>query len=411
MASPAPDKLSLAAARRLALAAQGFAEPRPEGRVDRRHLRRVIERLGVVQIDSVNVLVRSHLLPFFSRIGPYPIDALAQLTEQRRELFEYWAHEASLLPIALQPLFRWRMARAAGEAWRRLVTIGRDRPDFVRSVLAQVVERGPIAASDLEDRGHRPSTGMWSWSDGKTALEWLFWSGQVTAAGRRTTFERLYDLPERVLPAPVLAAPTPDEHEAQRALLLQAARAFGVATARDLADYYRIRAPEARPRVLELVEAGHLVPVQVEGWRDPAFLYPSVRAPRRVEARALLSPFDSLVWERSRTERLFGMRLRLEIYTPSAARVHGYYVLPFLLDEALVARVDLKADRAASTLRAIGAFAEPDRCQPAVAAALAEELRAMAGWLGLEKVAVGQQGDLAPLLSRCFPSSSPRKRA
>lgn len=402
---PQPERLSLPAARRIALAAQGFADPRPAGRVDRRHLRRVLERLGVVQLDSVNVLVRSHYLPFFSRLGPYAADAIADLAERRRELFEYWGHEASLLPLELHPLFRWRMERAAREAWGSLVRINGERPRFVEAVLAEVTERGPISASDLTDAGGRPHRGMWGRTDGKTALEWLFWSGRLTAAGRRPSFERLYDLPERVLPADTLSAPTPDPHEAQRRLLLRAARALGIATARDLADYYRIKAPEARPRILELVEAGQLLPAEVEGFRDPAFLHPGASVPRKVQARALLSPFDSLVWERSRTERLFGMRLRLEIYTPAEKRVHGYYVLPFLLDEALVARVDLKADREASTLRAVAAHAEPGRCEPAVAEALADELRAMAGWLGLERVAAGRRGDLAPLLGRALRRS------
>jgi uncharacterized protein YcaQ len=360
----------------------------------------VIERVGVVQIDSVNVLVRSHLLPFFSRVGPYPIDAIAGLTERRRELFEYWAHEASLLPIDMQPLLRWRMARASREAWGVIMRIAQERPGFVDAVLAEVRERGPLAASELSDSGSRPKAGMWIGSEGKRALEWLFWSGRVTSAGRRPSFERMYDLPERVLPAGVLAAPTPDEHEAQRRLLMLAARALGVGTARDLADYFRIKVPEARPRLQELVEAGELNPADVEGWQEPAFLHPAARAPRRVAARALLSPFDSLIWERNRTERLFGMRVRLEVYTPAEKRVHGYYVLPFLMNEALVARVDLKADRAASTLRVMGAFTEGEHRKPAVAAALAGELSAMAAWLGLENVAVGQRGDLARALSQ-----------
>ncbi|AKT43613.1 winged helix-turn-helix domain-containing protein [Chondromyces crocatus] len=402
-ASP-PERLSLAAARRIALHAQGFADPRPTGRVDRRHVRRVVERLGVIQLDSVNVLTRSHFLPFFSRLGPYPSHAIAELAEDRRELFEYWAHEASLLPVDLYPLFRWRMERAGQEAWGRMKTLGRERPDFVRAVLDEVTTRGPLPASELSDAGHRPKAGMWSWSDGKTALEWLFWSGQITAAGRRPSFERLYDLPERVLPPLVLTTPVPDPHAAQRSLLLRAARALGVATARDLADYFRIRPPEARPRLAELVELGSLHEVDVEGFGETAYLHPEARAPRRVEASALLSPFDSLVWERNRTERLFGMRLRLEIYTPAEKRVHGYYVLPFLLGETLVARVDLKADRTASTLRVQGAFAEAGHARPEVAAALARELRAMADWLTLERIIIASRGDLARLLARSVRS-------
>lgn len=395
------ERLSLISARRVALAAQGFDEGRLSGRIDRRHLRRILSRLHAVQIDSVNVLVRSHYLPLFSRLGAYPTEALGRLTERHREVFEYWGHEASLLPVEFQPLLRWRMARAGREAWGRMVTIARERPDFVQAVLDEVRSRGPLAASELTDGGARPFTGMWGWTEGKTALEWLFWSGQLTSAGRRPSFERIYDLPERVLPAAILATATPDEPTAQRALLLCAARALGVATAGDLADYFRIGIKEARPRLAELVESGELVPAEVETWGDAAYLHRDAQVPgAALGACALLSPFDSLVWERSRTERLFGMRLRLELYTPAERRVHGYYVLPFLLGEALVARVDLKADRAASALLVQAAFAEPGQRKAAVARALLGELRALAGWLGLSQVVIGERGDLPALLSR-----------
>ncbi|MDQ6649901.1 MAG: winged helix DNA-binding domain-containing protein [Actinomycetota bacterium] len=395
------QELSPARARRIALTAQGFADPRPTGRPDRRHLRRVLGRTGLFQLDSVNVLVRSHYLPLYSRLGPYPRDLLDRAAYADHELFEYWGHEASLLPVELHPLLRWRMARA--QTWKRMAQVAKERPEFLARVLAQVSDAGPLGVADLVDGGRRGGS-WWGWSDGKNALEWLFWTGQVTTAGRRG-FERLYDLPERVLPAAVLAAPTPTEEEAHRGLLRVAARALGVATALDLADYFRLKSPLARPRIAELVESGELVPVSVWGWRAPAYLDPGARVPHRVDARALLSPFDSLVWERDRTERLFGFRYRIEIYVPAARRLHGYYVLPFLLGDRLVARVDLKSDRAAGTLLVQAVYAEPGADPAAVASALAVELRSMAGWLGLDRVAVTGRGDLAPGLARALGGS------
>ena len=398
--SPAAS-LSAAQARRLALAAQGFAAPRPSGRIDRGHVRRVFDRIGLLQIDSVNVLVRSHELPLFARLGAYPRDILSRMTGDG-ELFEYWGHEASLLPVALQPLMRWRMRRAdEGHAWRRLVELRRDRPDFVDGVLDHVRENGPIPASALDDGSVRGGP-WWGWKDHKVALEMLFWTGEVTARRRGATFERVYDIPERMLPPHVLAHPTPTDHDAQRELLRRAVCHLGVATARDAADYFRLRMPEARPRLDELVDDGVLVPVRVEGWRDTGYLDPSASIPRRVDASALVSPFDSLVWERDRTERIFGFRYRLEIYTPRPKRVFGYYVLPFLLGDTLVARVDCKADRAAGVLRVPGAFAEPGRADAATAPALAAELRLLANWLHLDDVDVPEdaRGDLAAPLAR-----------
>lgn len=360
-------------------------------------MRRAVARLGAVQIDSVNVLVRAHYLPLFSRLGPYDRGLLnrAAYAGRRRTLFEYWGHEASLLPVPLYPLFRWRMERAerGEEMYGGLARWARRRRAFIDAVLAEVAERGPLSASELSDGG--PSRGpWWGWSDGKAALEFLFWAGRVTTATRRG-FERVYDLTERVLPPAALAAPAPRADEAQRALLRLAARALGVATEKDLRDYFRLEVADARGRVRELVEAGDLVPVRVEGWTQPAYLDPAARAPRAVEARALLAPFDPLIWERQRTERLFGFRYRLEIYTPAHLRAHGYYVLPFLLGDRLVARVDLKADRERSALRVLSSRAEPGVDPPAVAPALVEELRAMASWLGLERVAVAPRGNLA----------------
>jgi uncharacterized protein YcaQ len=395
------EKVSQAEARRIALAAQGLARPRP-ARADRRALRGLVDRLGVVQIDSVNVLVRSHYLPAWSRLGAYDRSALDALAhEAPRTMFEYWGHEASLLPVAAQPLFRWRMARAEHDAWGRMKRIARQRPELVRDVLAIVRERGPIAASDIElaEKKKKRNGGWWGWSETKVAIEWLFWSGQVTSA-RRRGFERLYDLPERVIPSAILATTTPSEADAQRELVAVAARALGIASEADLRDYFRLPLPGARRAVAELVEAGELVAATVEGWRKPAYLHRDADVPARVDPDrlALLSPFDSLIWFRDRTERLFGMRYRIEIYVPAPKRVHGYYVLPLLAGDRLVARVDLKADRGSGALRVQAAHGEPGTPAARSAGALARELAGLASWLGLERVEVTSKGDLAAAL-------------
>jgi uncharacterized protein YcaQ len=380
------ETLSAGEARRLALAAQGFGGPRPASTAAGWGIRRVFRHVGVVQIDSVNVLCRAHYLPAFSRLGPYPRVALDRAAYAApRRLFEYWGHEASLLPVALQPALRWRMDRAAEEAWGSMRRAGRDQPELVARVLDEVRERGPVAASELTAERPRRTGPWWDWSDTKRAIEWLFWSGRVSAA-RRRNFERLYDLPERVLPPAVLAAPTPPVEEAQRELIRVGARALGVAAERDLRDYFRLTLAEARARVGELVEAGELVPVRVEGWgRTPGYLVAGATIPRRMEARCLVGPFDSLIWERSRVKRLFGFGYRLEIYVPKPKRVHGYYVLPFLLGDRLVARVDLKSDRAAGALLARAVHLEPG-APPETPAELRDELELMATWLGLERV-------------------------
>ncbi|MDP9344074.1 MAG: winged helix DNA-binding domain-containing protein [Actinomycetota bacterium] len=391
------ESLSIAQARRLALAAQGFADPPPPGRVDRRHLRRVFGRVGLIQIDSVNVLARSHYVAPFSRLGPYPRATLDDMAYRHRELFEYWGHEASYIPTAMYPLFRWHMRRASmGEAWGGMVRLNREHPGYVRAVLEQVRERGPVAVSDLEDAGHRGTTGWgWNWKTGKIALEYLFWAGEVSVASR-VRFERRYDLPERVIPPEALDAPEPGQEEAHRQLLAVAARSLGVGTAADLADYFRIRVPEARPRIHELVEEGVIRPVAVEGWRQPAYLHQDARLPRRVARSALLSPFDSLVWFRDRVHRLFGFHYRIEIYVPAHLRTHGYYVLPFLHDERIPARVDLKAERKEGFLRVQSAHLEPGEPAEEVAEALSRELRSLSGWLGLGRnVRVVRRGNLA----------------
>ena len=390
--------LSAAQARRIALAAQGFGRPRPAS-PGRRHLVQIMDRLGVVQIDSVNVVSRTHYLPFFSRLGAYPRDALEGLAWGKRPaFFEYWAHEASLLPLSTQPLLRWRMedAREGVGVWKGVARFLRDHPALMERALGAVAERGPLSASELE-LGARGAGGWWGWSEAKRAAECLFWTGRLTTATRRATFERVYGLPHKVLPAEVHDAPTPSRADAQRALLRIAAKAQGVATERDLRDYFRMTPADARARIAELVEAGELVPVAVRGWDQTAYLDPAARRQRRIAGTALLSPFDNLIWFRERTERLFGVRVRLEIYPPAEKRTHGYYVLPFLEDEAITARVDLKADRKAGVLRVMAAHAEPD-ATPDTAERLAVELRLMAGWLGLAEVAAEPRGDFAPAL-------------
>jgi uncharacterized protein len=398
-----PEKLSLAAARRIAIAAQGLDHPRPAAPAPR-HVRATVARLGLLQIDSVNVLQRAHYLPLFARLGAYDTALLdgQAYRGRRRCFFEYWGHEASLLPCDAYPLLRWRMEAASrGErVYSGLVAFARRKRKLIDRVRAEVEARGPLSASELETGAAKGAGGWWGWSDAKRAIEWLFWCGEVTTATRRGAgFERVYDLTTRVLPQAALDAPVPSRDEAQRVLLLRAAAASGVATAGDLADYFRLPPHDAKRRLAELVEAGALLPATVEGWRNPAYLHPDARLARRVEARALLAPFDPLVWERDRAERLFGFRYRIEIYTPAHRRVHGYYVLPFVLGDRLVARVDLKADRAERLLRVQGAHGEPGFEYGATAEALALELRAMAAWLGLDGVAVAGRGDLAPRLA------------
>ncbi len=355
----------------------------------------MLARTGLFQIDSVNVLARAHYLPMFTRLGAYPRTLLEDAAWGRpRSLFEYWAHEASLLPLDLHPLLRWRMAKAdRGEAgWDRLRDFAGPRRPEADAIARRIEADGPLAASDLE--GAKGAGGWWGWSDAKSALEWLFWSGRITTATRRGSFERVYDLTERVLPRAVVAAPTPEPADAHRALIAIAARSLGVATAGDLRDYFRQSPAEFHPRLAEMVEAGDLLPVRVEGWTQPAFLHPKARIPRRIDACALLAPFDPLIWARERTERLFGLRYRIEIYTPAHKRQHGYYVLPFLLGETIAARVDLKSDRAAGTLQVQSVHAEPG-APDHVAQALAGALRVMASWLGLERVETSGAGDLA----------------
>jgi uncharacterized protein len=396
--------VSAASARRIALAAQGFGKPRAATPPGVREITRLVRALGVLQLDSVNVFCRSHYMPVFSRLGPYDRSVLDRIAAHGtgrvdRRLVEYWAHEASLIPTELHPLFRWRMASVQSEAWGSIRRIIRERPEVVADALALVRADGPVRARDTGAVREPPADGrMWNWHEGKVALEYLFYTGQITAA-RRVNFERLYDTTERVLPPAVHRAPTPEPADAQRELIRIAARALGVATEPDLGDYFRLPRAVSKARVAELVDAGELEPVEVEGWDAPAYLWPAARRPRSLDCRALLTPFDSLIWFRQRTERLFSFRYRIEIYTPAHKRVHGYYVLPFLLGERLVARVDVKSDRRQGVLLVHGAYAEEGVDSDVVAGQLADELRLVAAWLGLDAVDVRGRGDLAGPLS------------
>lgn len=383
-----PRRISLPTARRIALAAQGFLDPRPEqGKATARHLQRVIDRVGLVQIDSVNVLTRSHYLPFFSRLGHYDRDKLDQFRDRKpRRLVEYWAHEASLIPPTTWPLLGFRRERAKHEAWGGMRRIQQEHPDLVRAVLAEVEARGPITARECDaaisvDIPRREDAWGWNWSAVKSALEYLFWSGDITSAGRNAQFERMYVLPEHLN----LSQEPMDSDIAHRELVRIAAHAHGIGTARCLRDYFRLGAVETNRALASLVASGDLEIVTVPGWSNHVYLDTAARIPRKAHVEALLSPFDSLIWQRERTEALFGMRYRLEIYTPAHKRIHGYYVLPFLFGDTLVARVDLKADRTSGRLLVKQCTWEPHALSEA-RPALEQHLLTMAGWLGLETV-------------------------
>ncbi len=392
----------------MALAAQGFGAPVRDRPVGIRDLQRTVDRVGQFQIDSINVVTRAQFMPLFSRLGPYPTALLDRAAHRPpRRLFEYWGHAASLIDVNLQPLLRFRMG-AGAHLWDGVDRVARENPDLVAFVRAEVAARGPVSARQLESEENRDrSSWGWNWSAVKTVLEWLFYVGEVTSAYRNSQFERVYDLPERVLPAAVLAAPTPSPGDAVRGLVRVAARALGVASEFCLRDYFRTRPDATRQAVHELVESGELVPVLVDGWANrPTYLWHEARHPRRVAARALLSPFDSMIFERARLERLFGFTYRIEIYVPEPKRVYGYYVYPFLLAEDFAARVDLKADRARGVLRVASAWLEPGHEPGDVAVELAGELKRMAEWQGLSAVQVLPRGDLAGVLASMMDGSA-----
>lgn len=399
-------RLTLAQARRVALASSGFDRARTTGPVDRRTLLALVRRLGLLQIDSVNVLTRAHYLPAFSRLGPYERALLDDAAGRApRALFEYWGHEASLLPVTSYPLLRWRMERVHQDAWGGIRRVATEHPELVAEVAAIVRERGPLTATQLEAQlAHAASPTSngwgWNWSLAKRALEYLFWSGEVTSAGRDAAFRRKYADPAGVLPRSVLAAPVPSAAEAQVELVRIAARALGVATGADLADYFRLPPRAAHAAVAELVSAGELIAVDVPGW-PAAYLRAGASVPRELAASALLVPFDPLIWTRQRAERLFGMRYRVEMYVPAGQRQYGYYVLPFLFGDELVARVDLKAERREAVLWVRAAHGEA-AITPAAIAALAAELRSLGAWLGLGEVRCEPLGDLSEGLRRAL---------
>ena len=392
-------RMTQAQARRIAIVAQGFTDPRPApGAVTMRHVQRVIDRVGIIQIDSVNVVARSQYLPHFSRLGPYDTTLLDRARDVApRRLVEYWAHEASLIPPRTWPLLNFRMRRALSDSWGGMQRVALEHPELVDAVFAEVASRGPLTSRQLEkalehDLPRDKSEWGWNWSLVKSAVEHLFWSGRISSAGRTSQFERRYASLERVLPKTIAAqAISPDarpcDDEAFRQLILIAAKAHGVGSEQCLRDYFRLKPEQARPALASLVSSGELIEVSIDGWKRPAYLHRDARIPRRVHAEALLSPFDSLIWQRERTMALFDFHYRLEIYVPAQLRIHGYYVLPFLYGDTLVARVDLKADRAADTLRAHAIHWEPG-APPEARPALDRHLASMASWLGLGVVAV-----------------------
>lgn len=392
--------LSAAQARRVAVRAQGLDDPRPTGRVDRRHLRRVIDRLGLIQIDSVNVLARTQYLTMFSRLGPYDTDLFDSMVYDDHEMFEYWGHVASLVATRFHPDLRWRMAD--DHDWGSLARVENELPELVSELEREILSTGPWSAGELDESGHRKGP-WWGWGETKRALEYLFWRGRVGAL-RRGNFERVYCAPGAAVPTTVLDLPSPDPEVGHRNLLLHAARMHGVGTAKDLADVWRQPVRLARRHLDDLVFEGQLEAVTVEGWKDVAYVSTGLTVPRRVDACTLVSPFDSAMWERDRIERLHDFHYRIEIYVPKPKRVYGYYVLPFLLGDTYVARVDLKSDRAARRLLVQSAHAEPDLAARGVddlevAERLAGELRTMATWLGLDDVVIVGRGDLSPTLA------------
>jgi uncharacterized protein len=368
-----------------------------------RHLQAVVERLAQFQIDSINVVTRAHFMPLFSRLGPYDVSLLDRAAySPPRRLFEYWGHAASLIDVTMQPLLRFRTQDGYRDVWSGVERVARANPALVEFVRDEVAARGPVSARELEVAEERDRSNWgWNWSSVKTVLEWLFYCGEVTSARRNTQFERVYDLPERVLPRAVLEQPTPTPVESVIGLVRRAARALGVADEFSLRDYFRTRPQMTRDAISALAECGELIPVTVQGWEaKPHYLWHEAALPRRIAARALLSPFDSMIFERARLERLFGLFYRIEIYVPEPKRVYGYYVYPFLLGDRFVARVDLKADRAEGVLRVNSAWLESGQDPAYVAAELAAELRSLAEWQGLSSVQVLPRGDLAtPLRS------------
>ncbi|WP_321338718.1 DNA glycosylase AlkZ-like family protein [uncultured Cohaesibacter sp.] len=402
------QSLSKAQARRIALKAQGFL-PQRRGlkRVDRRHLDALFQQVSLLQIDSVNVLDRAHYLTLFARFGAYDKTTVDRLLHdvartkgtKKKDYFEYWGHEASVMPVSLYPALKWRMERARRHqgVWGKLSRYAKENPRVIKTVLQDIADRGPLCVSDLEKRGGR-SGAWWGWNDSKIALEFLFWCGHIVAAGR-AGFTRYYDLPERIIPSDYLEVPALEEEAAHRQLMALAAKSHGIGTEKCLRDYFRLPTAEARKALNALLEEGIIEPVSVEGWNAQTYLYRDAQLPARATCRALLAPFDSLIWYRDRAEALFDFRYRIEIYVPKEKRQFGYYVLPFLMGDRLVARLDLKANRQESILEVFAAHGEAHIDQDNVAEALAQELTLMAQWMGLDAIRVGERGELTRSLS------------
>jgi uncharacterized protein len=395
-------RFSAIEARRIALTAQGFGTPRPSS-PSPRHFKSLVERIGLVQIDSVNVLVRAHYMPFFSRLGPYPTKWLdeAAYHPRKRALFEYWGHEASLIRLDLLPYFGWRMRRSStGEGvWGSVRNVGIETPELLRRIETEIRKLGPMSAGELEKAllTERRTAGWWGWSECKRAVEWLFWIGRLTTASRRN-FERIYGLTEQIFPD--FRPEQVPEEEAYRVLIQVAAKALGIATAGDLRDYFRLASKQTERGIDELVATGELVPVKVDGWSQTAYLDPKARLPRQFDVRALVSPFDPLLWDRKRAERFFGFRYRIEIYTPAHKREHGYYVLPFLLGDTFAARLDLKANRSTGALQVLSAHYEDGIKPRQIVEPLRAELAELARWLNLEQIIIHKRGNLAAPLAR-----------
>lgn len=390
--------LSQLDARRITLHAMGFTEPRP-GKVDIRHVRKTLRRLRAIQIDSVNVLVRAHYMPLFSRLGPYRMELLDELAYKRKEAFEYWGHAASFMPVEFLPLLRFRME--AERTWSVVRDLKKKHPTYIDDVAAEIHRSGPVTVSELEEPGQRTGP-WWGYGPGKTALEYLFAKGVIGVQERRN-FARAYDTFERTVPAKYHRMPGVEPADAHEKLALESVAALGIGTYVDIADYFRLRPQEGHEAIKALVATGDLEEVTVDGWKHPAYVLAGTAVPRkRSKAAALLTPFDNLIWHRDRTERLFDFHYRIEIYVPEPKRIYGYYVLPFLLGENLAARVDLKADRQSSTLLVKGAWAEDGADLDEVAPKLAGELALMAPWLGLEDIAVGRKGNLANKVRRAL---------
>ena len=391
-------KVSIEAARRISLAAQGFSDRRPTGRVDVRHFRRVMNRLGLIQLDSVNVCVRTHYMPFYSRLGAYDRDGLDVWLNDSGEHFEYWAHEASVLPVDRYPMWRWKMGQMG--VWRSAQALFEAHPELIHDVRRQVDEHGPLTVRDLDAPNHRNEP-WWGYGPGKICLEVLFAQGDITA--RRTdNFTRLYDMPERAIPEKHYLAEALGEQEAYRALLRAATSHHGIGTLHDIADYFRLNIPKARPIFADMVQRGEIEEVTVPGWGVPAYMDPDAVRPRSITGTTLVSPFDPVVWYRERAERLFNFRYRIEIYVPEPKRVYGYYVLPLMVDGALVGRVDLKADRRGGALLVRSAFREEGVDARRVARELAAELGRFSGWLGLDSIDLGRKGNLMSELRRAM---------